>query len=47
MLHRWVSRDEFKDMIRTGLITDDSTVAAYSLLVLHEEKVAAGASPAA
>jgi 8-oxo-dGTP pyrophosphatase MutT (NUDIX family) len=42
MLHRWVSRDEFKDMIRTGMITDDSTVAAYSLLVLHEENRAAG-----
>jgi 8-oxo-dGTP pyrophosphatase MutT (NUDIX family) len=45
MLHRWVSRDEFKDMIRAGMITDDSTVAAYSLLVLHEEKRAAGGLP--
>ncbi|HUY44837.1 MAG TPA: NUDIX hydrolase [Streptosporangiaceae bacterium] len=41
MRHRWVSRDEFKDMIRNGLITDDSTVAAYSLLMLHEESGAA------
>jgi hypothetical protein len=24
-------------MIRNGTITDDSTVAAYSLLLLHEE----------
>jgi 8-oxo-dGTP pyrophosphatase MutT (NUDIX family) len=45
MLHRWVSRDEFKDMIRDGMITDDSTVAAYSLLVLHEENGSAGDRP--
>jgi 8-oxo-dGDP phosphatase len=37
MQHRWVPRGEFKDMIRSGTITDDSTVAAYSLLILHEE----------
>jgi 8-oxo-dGDP phosphatase len=40
MRHRWVSRAGFKDMIRDGRITDDSTVAAYSLLVLHEERPA-------
>jgi 8-oxo-dGTP pyrophosphatase MutT (NUDIX family) len=45
MIHRWVSRDEFKDMIRTGMITDDSTVAAYSLLVLHEENEPANGRP--
>jgi 8-oxo-dGTP pyrophosphatase MutT (NUDIX family) len=45
MLHRWVSRDEFKDMIRDGMITDDSTVAAYSLLELHEENGSAGDRP--
>jgi 8-oxo-dGTP pyrophosphatase MutT (NUDIX family) len=44
-LTRWVSRDEFKDMIRDGMITDDSTVAAYSLLVLHEENGSAGDRP--
>ena len=37
MQQRWVSRPEFKNMIRNGAITDDSTVAAYSLLALHEE----------
>ena len=37
MQQRWVLRGEFKDMIRNGTITDDSTVAAYSLLMLHEE----------
>ena len=41
MRHRWVSRAEFKNMILNGSITDDSTVAAYSLLMLHEE----GGSP--
>ncbi len=37
MQQRWVPRGEFKNMIRNGTITDDSTVAAYSLLMLHEE----------
>ena len=37
MRQRWVARGEFKNMIRNGTITDDSTVAAYSLLMLHEE----------
>src|SRR5690606_40047157 len=36
MRHRWVSRAEFERMIRTGAIRDDSTVAAYLLLQLHE-----------
>lgn len=45
MRQRWVSRGEFKNMIRDGAITDDSTVAAYSLLVLHEERQAADAGP--
>jgi 8-oxo-dGTP pyrophosphatase MutT (NUDIX family) len=47
MRHRWVSCGEFKNMIRDGTITDDSTVAAYSLLVLHEESQAADAGPPA
>ncbi len=49
MRHHWVSRAEFTAMIADGTITDDSTVAAYTLLVLHEQRVAAlrpGAAPA-
>jgi 8-oxo-dGDP phosphatase len=38
MRQRWVTRSEFKDMIRSASILDDSTVAAYSLLLLHEER---------
>jgi 8-oxo-dGTP pyrophosphatase MutT (NUDIX family) len=41
MRQRWVTRAEFKNMILNGRITDDSTVAAYSLLVLHEENATA------
>lgn len=37
MLHRWVSRAEFTAMIRAGAIGDDATVAAYTLLLLHEQ----------
>ncbi|MFD0683581.1 NUDIX domain-containing protein [Actinomadura fibrosa] len=37
MRQRWVSRAEFKAMIRDGSITDDSSLAAYTLLVLAEE----------
>ena len=37
MRHCWVSRREFRTMVLNGTITDDSTVAAYSLLLLHEE----------
>lgn len=36
MRQRFVSRREFEQMIRTGAITDDSTVAAYMLLLLRE-----------
>ena len=32
---RWVSQPEFNRMIREGLITDDSTLAAYLLLLLQ------------
>ena len=38
MRQRWVTRGEFKDMILNASILDDSTVAAYSLLMLHEER---------
>jgi 8-oxo-dGTP pyrophosphatase MutT (NUDIX family) len=36
MRHRWFSRTEFERMIRNGKIKDNSTVAAYTLLLLHE-----------
>ncbi|GGM35323.1 ADP-ribose pyrophosphatase [Longimycelium tulufanense] len=32
----WFSRDEFEAMIRRGEITDAQSVAAYTLLLLHE-----------
>jgi 8-oxo-dGTP pyrophosphatase MutT (NUDIX family) len=38
MRQAWVSRTRFEQMIAEGLITDDSTVAAYSLLLLHERR---------
>jgi len=37
MHQRWVSRAEFEQMIRDGLVTDDSTLAAYLLLLLQEK----------
>ncbi|GLZ04539.1 ADP-ribose pyrophosphatase [Actinomadura sp. NBRC 104412] len=37
MRQRFVTRAEFKHLIREGHITDDSTLAAYTLLTLHEE----------
>ena len=40
MRHEWVSRAGFRAMIRDGLITDDSTVAAFTLLLLHESSTA-------
>jgi 8-oxo-dGDP phosphatase len=36
MRQDWVSRSRFAEMIGQGLITDDSTVAAYALLLLSE-----------
>jgi 8-oxo-dGDP phosphatase len=36
LVHRWFPRAEVEDMIRTGVITDDSSVAAYTLLLLSE-----------
>jgi len=35
MRQHWVSQSDFEDMIRNGLITDDSTLAAYLLFLLH------------
>ncbi len=40
MRHRWVPRAEFERLIRTGGIRDDSTTAAYLLLLLHERATA-------
>ncbi|MGE5136803.1 MAG: NUDIX domain-containing protein [Gemmatimonadota bacterium] len=45
MRHQWVSRAEFTGMIRRGAIVDDATVAAYTLLLLHEEGAAVGLPP--
>ncbi|HEX2313876.1 MAG TPA: NUDIX hydrolase [Thermomonospora sp.] len=36
MRQRWVSRSEFWDLVDGGRITDDSTLAAYALLMRHE-----------
>ncbi|MGH3756310.1 NUDIX domain-containing protein [Actinophytocola sp.] len=36
MRHRWFARAEFELMIRDGRIRDNSTVAGYTLLLLHE-----------
>ena len=38
MCQRFVTRAEFRQMIRDGAITDDSTVAAYTLLMLHDQQ---------
>ncbi|MFC4530952.1 NUDIX domain-containing protein [Sphaerisporangium dianthi] len=36
MRQRWVPRPELERMILTGSITDSASIAAYSLLLLHE-----------
>ena len=36
MRQEWVPRARFEKMITEGVLTDDSTVAAYALLLLHE-----------
>ncbi|SRR5579875_3403484 len=38
MRQAWVPRDRFEEMIGAGVITDDSTLAAYALLLLHERR---------
>jgi len=38
MRQAWVSRARFEEMISEGLITDDSTVAGYALLLLRERR---------
>jgi 8-oxo-dGTP pyrophosphatase MutT (NUDIX family) len=34
--HAWVSRADFEQMVRDGRIVDDSTLAAYALLLMAE-----------
>ncbi|WP_262401876.1 hypothetical protein [Actinomadura sp. CNU-125] len=34
MRQRWVSRAEFRELVAKGLITDDSTLAAFALLAM-------------
>ena len=36
MRQRFVSRDGFEELVRSGRITDDSTLAAYALLLMRE-----------
>lgn len=36
--HEWVAREEFEKMVRDRRITDDSTLAAYALLLLAEHR---------
>jgi hypothetical protein len=38
MRQQWVPRARFEDMVRAEAITDDSSLAAYTLLVLHEKR---------
>ena len=41
MRQAWVPRARFEEMIGEGAITDDSTVAAYALLLMHEQSLGA------
>jgi len=36
--HAWVSRDEFEAMVRDGRIVDDTSLAAYALLLMAERE---------
>lgn len=38
LVHKWVPRAEFESMTRDGRIVDDSTLAAYALLLLAERR---------
>jgi 8-oxo-dGTP pyrophosphatase MutT (NUDIX family) len=38
LLHAWVSRADFDQMVRDGRIVDDSTLAAYALLLMAERR---------
>jgi 8-oxo-dGTP pyrophosphatase MutT (NUDIX family) len=41
LVHEWVERGRFEEMISDALIIDDSTLAAYALLLLAERRGAA------
>ncbi len=41
MRQAWVPRARFEEMISAGVITDDSTVAAYALWLMHEQGLGA------
>jgi 8-oxo-dGDP phosphatase len=46
MRQAWVPRARFEEMIGEGVITDDSTVAAYALLLIRERSAGPqGATP--
>ena len=36
--HEWVPGTEFEEMVRDGRIVDDSTLAAYAVLLLAERR---------
>jgi len=38
LVHKWVPRTEFENMIANDRIVDDSTLAAYALLLLAERR---------
>jgi 8-oxo-dGTP pyrophosphatase MutT (NUDIX family) len=38
LVHEWLPRDRFEEMLAGGLIVDDSTLAAYALLLLAERR---------
>jgi 8-oxo-dGTP pyrophosphatase MutT (NUDIX family) len=38
MRQEWMPRHKFEDLIADGHITDDSTIAAYALLLMHESR---------
>jgi 8-oxo-dGTP pyrophosphatase MutT (NUDIX family) len=38
LVHKWLPRDRFEEMARDGRIVDDSTLAAYALLLLAESR---------
>ncbi len=42
MRQEWVSRARFEEMIGAGVITDDSTLAAYALLLISEAAARTG-----
>ena len=42
MRQEWVPRTRFEEMIGAGLITDDSTLAAYALLLISERRLGPG-----